>query len=258
MASPAGSGNLTLDPEEIATLVKRGQDFIANGDLASARLVLRRAAEGGDAQAALLLGSTFDPATFERLKVLGSAPTRSRRVPGISARQISDRPKPCAGSNRSRWEHADRSRRWCRQAPGCRAARRSRVANRRNATACTSGQPAVASAARNQARAFRTDGIGTTVRASSNRPPKGRTARSPHRHRPSRSAGDGNRSRSAATRSVGNPELTRDRVSAVGGETCRSGKCASSFSSVLGLPAHSCSPPRKHLPEWRPICPEKR
>lgn len=72
--SPARSGNLTLEPEEIATLVKRGEDFIANGDLASARLVLRRAAEGGDAQAALLLGSTYDPATFERLKVLGSAP----------------------------------------------------------------------------------------------------------------------------------------------------------------------------------------
>jgi hypothetical protein len=72
--SPVESGNLTLDPEEIATLVKRGEDFIANGDLASARLVLRRAAEGGDAQAALLLGSTYDPATFERLKVLGSAP----------------------------------------------------------------------------------------------------------------------------------------------------------------------------------------
>lgn len=72
--APVGSGNLTLDPEEIATLVKRGEDFIANGDLASARLVLRRAAEGGDAQAALLLGSTYDPATFERLKVLGSAP----------------------------------------------------------------------------------------------------------------------------------------------------------------------------------------
>ena len=74
VVSPVGSGNLTLEPEEIATLVKRGQDFIANGDLASARLVLRRAAEGGDAQAALLLGSTYDPATFKRLKVLGSAP----------------------------------------------------------------------------------------------------------------------------------------------------------------------------------------
>ena len=74
VVSPVRSGNLTLDREEIATLVKRGQDFIANGDLASARLVLRRAAEGGDAQAALLLGSTYDPATFKRLKVLGSAP----------------------------------------------------------------------------------------------------------------------------------------------------------------------------------------
>ncbi|MGZ8369319.1 MAG: hypothetical protein ACXWVK_11600, partial [Rhodoplanes sp.] len=57
-----------------ATLVKRGQDFIANGDLASARLVLRRAADAGDAQAALLLGSTYDPATFKQLKVIGSAP----------------------------------------------------------------------------------------------------------------------------------------------------------------------------------------
>jgi hypothetical protein len=73
-APPARPGNVTLDREEIATLVKRGRDFIANGDLASARLVLRRAADGGDAQAALLLGSTYDPATFKQLKVIGSAP----------------------------------------------------------------------------------------------------------------------------------------------------------------------------------------
>lgn len=57
-----------------ATLVKRGQDFIANGDLAAARLVLRRAVDRGDAQAALLLGSTYDPASFKRLKVIGLAP----------------------------------------------------------------------------------------------------------------------------------------------------------------------------------------
>jgi hypothetical protein len=72
--SPAPSGNPAVDPEEIAMLVKRGEAFIADGDLASARLVLRRAAESGDAQAALLLGSTYDPATFKKLKVLGSAP----------------------------------------------------------------------------------------------------------------------------------------------------------------------------------------
>ena len=66
--------HVTLDSEEIASLVKRGQDFIANGDLASARLVLRRAADAGDAQAALLLGSTYDPVIFKQLKVIGSAP----------------------------------------------------------------------------------------------------------------------------------------------------------------------------------------
>ncbi len=73
-APPVRPGNVTLDNEEIAALVKRGQDFIANSDLASARLVLRRAADAGDAQAALLLGSTYDPAMFKQLKVIGSAP----------------------------------------------------------------------------------------------------------------------------------------------------------------------------------------
>src|SRR6266516_227188 len=38
-----------LDQEEVADLMKRGETFIAVGDLAAARLVLQRAAEGGDA-----------------------------------------------------------------------------------------------------------------------------------------------------------------------------------------------------------------
>ena len=74
VATPFQPGSRALDREEIAALLKRGEDFIANGDLASARLVLRRAADGGDAQAALLLGSTYDPATFKRLRVVGSGP----------------------------------------------------------------------------------------------------------------------------------------------------------------------------------------
>jgi hypothetical protein len=65
---------LTLDREEIEGLVKRGREFIANGDLAAARLVLRRAANGGNPQAAFLLGTTFDPVTFEQLHVIGAAP----------------------------------------------------------------------------------------------------------------------------------------------------------------------------------------
>lgn len=63
-----------IDPEEIAALLKRGEDYIATGDLASARLVLQRAAEGGDARAALALAGTYDPNVLEQLGVKGFAP----------------------------------------------------------------------------------------------------------------------------------------------------------------------------------------
>jgi hypothetical protein len=55
-----------LDRREIDTLVKRGEDFIASSDLAAARLVLRRAAEGRDAGAALMLAETYDPLVLEK------------------------------------------------------------------------------------------------------------------------------------------------------------------------------------------------
>ena len=64
----------TLDPEEIAILVKRGEEFLKNGDIAAARLFLRRAASAGNAQAALALGATFDPAFLAEQGVLGFAP----------------------------------------------------------------------------------------------------------------------------------------------------------------------------------------
>jgi hypothetical protein len=60
-----------LDPEEVAALVKRGEEFIASGDLASARLVLQRAAEAGEAQAALSLAGTYDPIVLEKLGFKG-------------------------------------------------------------------------------------------------------------------------------------------------------------------------------------------
>ena len=63
-----------LDPEEITTLMKRGQEFLGNGDITAARLVLRRAASAGNAQAALVLGATFDPFFLSELGVLGLAP----------------------------------------------------------------------------------------------------------------------------------------------------------------------------------------
>ena len=60
-----------LDREEITVLLKRGKDLIANGDLAAARIVLQRAAEANDAEAALALGATYDPFVLRELKVYG-------------------------------------------------------------------------------------------------------------------------------------------------------------------------------------------
>lgn len=71
--SEANAG-LRLDQEEIATLLKRGRDFFRNGDLASARLLLLRAAEAGSADAALALGRTFDPAVIRGLGAIGVEP----------------------------------------------------------------------------------------------------------------------------------------------------------------------------------------
>jgi hypothetical protein len=71
-AAPSGAqtvapGLITrqLDRDEIAALLKRGENFIRSGDLASARLVLQRAAEAGDMHAALTLAATFDPNLFQ-------------------------------------------------------------------------------------------------------------------------------------------------------------------------------------------------
>jgi hypothetical protein len=64
---------IQLDPEEISTLIKRGVDFLQSGDVASARLFMRRAATAGSAQAALTLGSTYDPVFLSEQGVLGLA-----------------------------------------------------------------------------------------------------------------------------------------------------------------------------------------
>ncbi len=63
-----------LDPSEIASSLRRGNDLIASGDLAAARLVLRRAANAGDAHAAMTLAGTYDPVVLEKLGVHGFVP----------------------------------------------------------------------------------------------------------------------------------------------------------------------------------------
>lgn len=63
-----------LDPGEIASALSRGTALIASGDLAAARLVLRRAAEAGDARSAMTLAETYDPAILEKMGVHGVVP----------------------------------------------------------------------------------------------------------------------------------------------------------------------------------------
>jgi hypothetical protein len=50
-----------LDADKIAILSKLGRRLLQDGEIAAARLILKRAARAGDAQASLALGMTFDP-----------------------------------------------------------------------------------------------------------------------------------------------------------------------------------------------------
>lgn len=49
------------DAAEIAQMVNKGAELIANGDVAAARLMYQRAAETGEATAAFALAETYDP-----------------------------------------------------------------------------------------------------------------------------------------------------------------------------------------------------
>ena len=73
-AAVAPPVSMSLASDEIAMLLKRGKDAFSTGDLAAARLLLRRAAEAGSAEAALALGATFDPLVIRRLGAIGAAP----------------------------------------------------------------------------------------------------------------------------------------------------------------------------------------
>jgi TPR repeat protein len=73
-AMAGGNASRRLAPEEVASLLKRADSLIASRDVAAARLVLRRAAEAGDARGAMLLASTYDPTVLAGLGVHGIVP----------------------------------------------------------------------------------------------------------------------------------------------------------------------------------------
>ena len=71
--APPQEPSRQLGTNDIAALLKRGEDLFRNGDLPAARVVLRRAAEANSAEAALTLAATYDPVILRELRVYGLA-----------------------------------------------------------------------------------------------------------------------------------------------------------------------------------------
>ena len=55
-----------MDAKEVAALLQRADELMANGDLAAARLLLQRVAETNNARAAFQLASTYDPIVIKK------------------------------------------------------------------------------------------------------------------------------------------------------------------------------------------------
>jgi hypothetical protein len=68
---PPSHPDAALDPREIAALIERGRRYFEAGDLAAARLVFGRAANAGDASAALAMGATYDPTVLANRFIRG-------------------------------------------------------------------------------------------------------------------------------------------------------------------------------------------
>ena len=65
---------VSLAPDKAASLLKRGQDLIAAGDVASGRVMLAYLAEAGNAQASFILAGTFDAAVLAKFGAVGVQP----------------------------------------------------------------------------------------------------------------------------------------------------------------------------------------
>jgi TPR repeat protein len=70
-AAPPLPATRRIAPDELAALLKRAKGLLAVGDITSARLLLERAADAQEAEAALMLAGTYDP------QVIGTQDMRS-------------------------------------------------------------------------------------------------------------------------------------------------------------------------------------
>ena len=68
---PASAPATPLNTAGIAVMLKSGAEFMANGNVAAARMMLQPAADAGDATAAFALAETYDPVVLARLGVKG-------------------------------------------------------------------------------------------------------------------------------------------------------------------------------------------
>jgi TPR repeat protein len=69
--APAKSQPRRLATSEIALMVKNGIEYMANGNIGAARMMLQPAAEAGDPVAAFALAETFDPLVLRKLNTKG-------------------------------------------------------------------------------------------------------------------------------------------------------------------------------------------
>jgi hypothetical protein len=69
--APAPKVMREMDPSSIKLLMQQGEQFLASGDVITARTVFQRAAEAGNAAAALALGATFDPEVLAKMGARG-------------------------------------------------------------------------------------------------------------------------------------------------------------------------------------------
>jgi TPR repeat protein len=71
----------TTEPQvDLNQLLARGDQFLALGDVASARLFYRLAATRGSAKGATALGSTYDPIYLERVGIVGTKPSAAEAI----------------------------------------------------------------------------------------------------------------------------------------------------------------------------------
>jgi hypothetical protein len=69
--APAKSQPGRLATSEIALMIKNGSEFMANGNVGAARMMLQPAAEAGDPVAAFALAETFDPLVLRKQNARG-------------------------------------------------------------------------------------------------------------------------------------------------------------------------------------------